>query len=545
MSFAILSRKNESDGPSKAPAPSMTSSSGLRIAEAGSALEREADHVADDIMASRTLDWSLSKMSIGNSPLQRKCDCGGSGKCEACNEGKKLQRKPAGSSRTGHAPSMVQEVLNSPGRPLDQETRAFFEPRFGYDFRNIRIHADARAAESAQAVSALAYTVGPHVVFGRGNYSPKSDSGRKLLAHELTHAQQQRGVSNPSPATLRLDDPSSDAESETARHADAIVGSESSAAPNAERTSLPIVARACLSKEACKAKTERTPEELMKEVTSKPENKEKRDRRKAACTKRPRDPSCTADGHGKRAVETEKVLHDYDPQRLKFIRQIVIDKDMETGFGGLTGECSDFMPPVTGGGLCTFIPDHIETESAQFNNTMEPKIGGLARDFWRDQTLMTLEHETEHARFDVTRISAPRAGACKFSDIQDALSEIAAMMAEFPVVFRATRENVSLTPQSKEEILNKWFLGRITNEFQSFKSTLHAIYCKCECADAAAYVTKTINFATHDWSQTEKIRFHSELQDPKWSAHDLRWPVAPPVASPAAAPPAPKSGATP
>ena len=69
-----------------------------------------------------------------------------------------------------------------------------------------------------------------------------------------------------------------------------------------------------------------------------------------------------------------------------------------------------------------------------------------------------------------------------------------------------------------------------------FKSTLHAIYCKCECADAAMYVTKTINFTTKDWSQAEKIRFHSELQDPKWSAHDLRWPVAPPVASPAAAP---------
>jgi hypothetical protein len=234
---------------------------------------------------------------------------------------------------------------------------------------------------------------------------------------------------------------------------------------------------------------------------------------------------------------------------------------MEAGFGALTGECSGFMPPVlTGGGLCTFIPDKIETESAQFNNTMEPKIGGLARDFWRDRTLMILEHETEHARFDVTWISAPRAAACRFPAIQDALSEIAAMMAEFPVIFRATRENVSLTPEKKEEVLNKWFLGRITNEFQSFKSTLHAIYCKCECVDAAMYVTKTINFTTKDWSQAEKIRFHSELQDPKWSAHDLRWPVAPPVASPAAAPtaattqaaaptaatpPTPQSGATP
>jgi hypothetical protein len=418
---------------------------------------------------------------------------------------------------------------------LDQEARSFFEPRFGHNLSNIRIHTDADAAESAQAVGALAYTLGHHIVFGKGNYSLSSDSGRRLLAHELTHTEQQRGVSIPTPRALRLDDPSSHGESEAAR-ADAIVTGASNGASTAKLTTLPTIARACLSAEACRKKTERTPDELMKEVTSKPENKVKRERRKTACTKKPRDPSCTADGHGKRAVEAEKVLHDYDPNRLKFIRRVVVDKDMEAQFGGLTGDCSDFMPPVLGGGLCTFIPDRIETESAQFNHTMEPKIGGLPRDLWRDRTLMILEHETEHARFDVTWISAPRASACRFPAIQDALSEIAAMMAEFPVIFRGTRENVSLTAQRKEEILDKWFRGRITNEFQSFKSTLHSIYCKCECGDAAMYVTKTINFATKDWSQTEKIRFHGELQDPKWSAHDLRWPVAPPAAAPTGQP---------
>jgi len=273
MSLAMLATKSEAAGRSKAQAPSMTASSGLRIGDADRAFEREADRVADEIMASRTLDWSLSKMSIGTPPLQPKCVCGGSGKCEAFDERKTVQRKPADPAEAAHTQSVVHEVLNSPGRPLDQETRAFFEPRFGYDFGNIRIHADAHAAESAQAVGALAYTVGPHVVFGRGNYSPKSDSGRRLLAHELAYAQQQRGVSNPSPATLRLDDPSSDAESEAARHADAIVSAESSAARRAGRTSLPIVARACLTEEACKAKTERTPEELMKEVTPSPKTR--------------------------------------------------------------------------------------------------------------------------------------------------------------------------------------------------------------------------------------------------------------------------------
>ncbi len=302
------------------------------------------------------------------------------------------------------------------------------------------------------------------------------------------------------------------------------------------RLSAAVLARACMTKEECEKKTEKTPEELLKEETSKPENKSKRDQRKQACTSTPRDPSCTADGHGKRAVQAEKVLHDWDPQRLKFIRQIVVDMDMESGFGGLTGECSDFMPPIPGGGLCTFIPERLEKESEQFNTTMDPTIAGKPRDIWRDAALMTLVHETEHARFDVTRIVQPGPRACKFDDIQDALSEIAAMLVEFPIIFRAARENVSLTPQRRVEIVDKWFKVRITNDRQSFKSTLHAIYCKCECADADVYVKKTIAFSTADWSDEEKQRFHTELNDPKWDEHKLRWPVKPPPRPGGAAP---------
>jgi hypothetical protein len=65
------------------------------------------------------------------------------------------------------------------------------EPRFGHDFSRVRVHTDARVAESARAVNALAYTVGRDVVFGPGHYRPSSLGGRKLLAHELTHVLQQ------------------------------------------------------------------------------------------------------------------------------------------------------------------------------------------------------------------------------------------------------------------------------------------------------------------------------------------------------------------
>jgi hypothetical protein len=141
--------------------------------------------------------------------LQRKCVCGGtagpSGECAACRE-KKLQRRfgnqPAASSRV---PPLVHEVLRSPGQRLDAASRAFMEPRFGRSFGDVRVHAGPRAADSARAVNALAYTVGNHIVFGKGQDAPKSTSGKRILAHELAHVVQQRsgntlqgyGISHP------------------------------------------------------------------------------------------------------------------------------------------------------------------------------------------------------------------------------------------------------------------------------------------------------------------------------------------------------------
>lgn len=88
-------------------------------------------------------------------------------------------------------PPIVHEVLRSPGQPLDAGARAFMEPRFGRDFSGVRVHTDSQASRSARAVNALAYTVGRDVVFGAGQYAPKTAEGQGLLAHELTHVVQQ------------------------------------------------------------------------------------------------------------------------------------------------------------------------------------------------------------------------------------------------------------------------------------------------------------------------------------------------------------------
>ncbi|HLZ34839.1 MAG TPA: DUF4157 domain-containing protein [Nitrospira sp.] len=127
--------------------------------------------------------------------LQHKCACGthtSGGECSECAQKKvSLQRKGNGIFEQTEVPPIVHEVLRSPGQPLDPATRAFFEPRFGHDFSQVRVHIDAKAAESARAVNAVAYTVGEDVVFGAGQYARKSPVGQRLIAHELAHVLQQ------------------------------------------------------------------------------------------------------------------------------------------------------------------------------------------------------------------------------------------------------------------------------------------------------------------------------------------------------------------
>jgi uncharacterized protein DUF4157 len=141
-----------------------------RPARSHDTYEQEADRVADRVM--RT----------SGPQLQPACACGGG--CPKC-------RAPGETE----APPVVHEVLRSRGQALDPATRAFMEPRFGRDLGDVRVHADANAAESARRVDAAAYTAGRHVVFDSGAFAPNTAEGRRLLAHELTHVVQQGGGS--------------------------------------------------------------------------------------------------------------------------------------------------------------------------------------------------------------------------------------------------------------------------------------------------------------------------------------------------------------
>lgn len=107
---------------------------------------------------------------------------------------KAIQRKAIDDTEVEAGDADVDAVLRSGGKPLDQETRRFMESHIGFDFRNVRIHSGARAASSARAINARAYTVGHDIVFSEGRYNPRTAEGRRLLAHELTHVVQQGGA---------------------------------------------------------------------------------------------------------------------------------------------------------------------------------------------------------------------------------------------------------------------------------------------------------------------------------------------------------------
>jgi hypothetical protein len=95
-------------------------------------------------------------------------------------------------------------VPDGDGRPLTSRMRSYFEQRFGTTFGKVRVHAGERAAQSAEALHAAAYTVGNDVVFGAGGFNPQSKQGQNLLAHELAHVVQQSRGGNPA-ATFDTD----------------------------------------------------------------------------------------------------------------------------------------------------------------------------------------------------------------------------------------------------------------------------------------------------------------------------------------------------
>ncbi|MFQ5524997.1 MAG: DUF4157 domain-containing protein [Thermoanaerobaculia bacterium] len=197
----------------------------LRIGPLDDCYEREADRMADRVMAGESGD-ALASGSPATASVQRLCPrCDEELKrepaptldavsearvqrvCSECEqeleeeeEEEPLQREPSGpwngnNAGTGARATQALESrlasLQGRGSPLSPTQRGFFEPRFGQDLSAVRLHTGPAASEAARLARARAFTVGRDVVFGAGEHRPETRSGQKLMAHELTHVVQQ------------------------------------------------------------------------------------------------------------------------------------------------------------------------------------------------------------------------------------------------------------------------------------------------------------------------------------------------------------------
>ena len=137
-------------------------------------------------------------------PIQRQCACGGT--CPTCRASSTLPAasiQPKTENSTA-SPSQADEKIipEGGGEPLDKQSRESMESRFHHDFEDVRVHTDEKAANSAVALSANAYTHGRDIYFSPGKYAPHTTEGRALLAHELTHTIQQSNGLTPTQGTV-------------------------------------------------------------------------------------------------------------------------------------------------------------------------------------------------------------------------------------------------------------------------------------------------------------------------------------------------------
>ena len=117
-------------------------------------------------------------------------------------EEEELQAK--GSSGEVKVADQIENQISSSrglGRPLTDSTRKTFEPQFGSDFSEVKVHTDAEADNLSQQLGAEAFTTGQDIFFREGRYQPDSDDGKKLIAHELVHVLQQRAAALTQPQT--------------------------------------------------------------------------------------------------------------------------------------------------------------------------------------------------------------------------------------------------------------------------------------------------------------------------------------------------------
>jgi hypothetical protein len=459
----------------------------LAIGAVNDPLELQADAMADRVM-------KASALSSSTPILQRKCSCGGSDEeCDSCkaNRGSALQRKSATPEATSVAPPIVHDVLHSSGQPLDSATRSLMSPRFGADVSNVRVHTGARAAESASALNALAYTVGRDVVFGANQYQPGTREGQRLLAHELAHVIQQHEapfftVQRACRSAAQCAVPSSG----SAGTFGATVEAESEALARASGGVPPVGGGP-------------TP--------------------------------CLFPRHGDRATnfETLATTAGLGAAIAPGIAGFFINACLSPNDGATNDTCGNFPGGPPGGApaakFCVQL--HTTDEDTAIALLAKPKPLSYADQRMFLWITSSVVHESQHNRFDATASTVvPAAVECNLSTsipiaagrtVGNALSEISAQIGEFDVYYRNKKLHPGLASgyalQTEEHNIS-------SRGGETILGNIKDIQCVCNCNTVNTFVEKVFNDAANSWTAPDKDAEKNEFNKALTAFIPSFWP---------------------
>jgi hypothetical protein len=451
----------------------------LRVSTPGDRHEQEADQVAQQALH-----------PAEQQPQRRNFRAPGCSECRAAQPATKSPVRQTSRDRTDDgiaAPAEVGEALHSSSAPLDPQTQTLFEASFGHDFRAVRVHTDAAAADSARALNARAYTVGTALVFADGQYRPATPGGRQLLAHELAHVVQQSRFADP--MVQRACSPAAECAKPVQG---ARIGSATQFGQQVQQTTAP----------------------------------------KLAAKRRQTAAQAQSSGHGRRAVEVEKLFREQLPDQRRLIHDVFLDDTLPAEAGALHTDChawaDDHLPKdadksafegATHG--CIFVPQQLEQQAAIYNHHPEQQPDRtLSRDEWLQWVLLRpLTHEVTHERFTGAHISYPSYGDCNQRTLAKELGELAAVISEFPIV-----------NQLKPDLIDAWSDARLKDprreatHTESIAGSIREIRCSCECGDADALVRAAFAVAAASWTEDDKQAFHAYMVLGKGREYGVPWP---------------------